>query len=184
MADTGAALPPDTGASDTGAMDSGAAGSCALFDASSMDDAAVAAGFESVWKVYRCYSCHQRASQLVDDAGNGIVLSGNNDGLGDSGTTYPPNLTNDPTGLGCWTNQQIQDAILDGKDNEGGALCVMPKFGSALTLPNSATPRPGTPMDAGTADEIIAYLRSLPAVHNSVPATTCPSPADAGSGDQ
>jgi hypothetical protein len=67
---------------------------------------------------------HQNPTQTVSDAGVGIVLSGNDAGLGDSGLTWPPNLTSDPaTGLGCWTDQQIQNAIVNGQDPEGGTLC-------------------------------------------------------------
>jgi hypothetical protein len=59
----------------------------------------------------------------------------------------------------------------------------MPKFGQPLTFPDGG-PKPGTPMDAGTAQAIIDYLRSLPPVKNQVPDTTCDagSPADAGGG--
>jgi hypothetical protein len=164
---------PDTG---TGKPDASDAGVCVAFDASALDDASVAAGFQQVWQVYRCAGCHQKPSQTVDDAGNGIVLSGNNNGLGDSGTIFPPNLTGDPTtGLRCWTDPQIQNAILTGVDNEGMTLCSpMPKFGSALTTADGG-PRPGFPMDAGTAQEIVDYLRSLPVAMNQVPDTTCPS---------
>jgi hypothetical protein len=165
-------------ASDAAISDGG--GTCEVFDASGLDEAAVAAGFQQVWQVYKCNGCHQNSSQVVDDAGHGIVLSGNNNGLGypanPNPTAFPPNLTNDPaTGLGCWNNQQIQDAILNGLDNEGGALCPsMPLWGHITT-------KPGTPMDAGTAQEIIAFLRSLPPVVNQVPDTTCVA-TDAGGG--
>ncbi len=157
--------------------------SCNVYDASMLDDASVAAGFTQVWKVYRCYTCHQKASQTVDDAGVGIVLSGNNNGLGDSGTIFPPNLTNEPTtGLGCWTDQQIMDAITQGKDPDGGALCPsMPVWGNALKTPDGG-PRAGTPMDAGTAQEIIDFMRSLPPVVNAVPDTTCNLDAGDGGG--
>ncbi len=157
---------------------------CEAFDAGALDDAAVAAGFEQMWQVYKCYSCHQKKSQIVDDAGKGIVLSGNNDGLGDSGTIFPPNLTPDPaTGVGCWTNQQLANAILEGIDQDGGALCPsMPKWGTAIALGDAGF-KPGTPMDAGTAQEIIEYLRSLPPVVNKVPDTTCGSGPDAGPPD-
>jgi hypothetical protein len=157
-----------------------AAAACAMFDASGLDEGSVAAGFQQVWQVYRCWGCHQGASQAVTDAGSGIVLSGNNAGLGDSGTIFPPNLTNDPTGIGCLTNQQVQDAILSGADPEGGTLCPsMPKWGHAMTIADGG-PRFGTPMDAGTAQEIVAFLRSLPPVMNTVMDTTCPA-MDSGS---
>jgi hypothetical protein len=161
----------------------GDGGTCVGFDASGLDDASVAAGFQQVWQVYRCWGCHQPGSDVVSDAGAGIVLSGNNAGLGDSGTIFPPNLTSDPaTGLGCWSDTQIQNAMLNGIDDQGRTLCrPMPKFGSPrLTADGGATP--GYPMDAGTAQEIIDYLRSLPVVVNKVTDTTCPSP-DGGPAD-
>jgi hypothetical protein len=182
-----AATPPDSGTTPDSATpdggptsDAGDAGACVLFDASGLDEASVAAGMAQVLQVYHCTSCHQRASQVID-AGHGVTLSGNNDGLRDSGTIFPPNLTNDPsTGLGCWTDPQIATAILTGVDNEGMALCPpMPKFGNPATTADGGL-RPGFPMDAGTAQEIVDYLRSLPAVVNQVPDTTCPAP---GGGD-
>ncbi len=160
-------------------LDAGSEGSstiqCVAFDASALDEASVAAGFEQVWQVYHCASCHQKTSQTVDDAGHGIVLSGNNDGLGDSGMIFPPNLTGDPTtGIGCWSNADIENAILEGLDQEGGALCKpMPKFGEPATTADGG-PKPGYPMDAGTAKEIVDYLRSLPVVVNETTDTTCP----------
>jgi hypothetical protein len=92
--------------------------------------------------------------------------------------TFPPNLTNDPTtGIGCYTDDQVINAILFGNDPTGGTLCpAMPKWGSITT-------RPGTPMDAGTAKEIVDFLRSLPPVVNHTTDTTCPAPSDAGSSD-
>jgi hypothetical protein len=153
---------------------------CRIFDASGLDDASVAAGFQQVWEVYRCFSCHQNPNQAVDSTGHGIVLSGNNLGLGNSGTIFPPNLTDDPgTGLGCWTDQQVEDAILKGDDPEGGTLCPpMPKYCTALTAPDGG-PRAGTPIDGGTAKQIVDFLRSLPVVTNAVTDTTCPA-ADGG----
>jgi hypothetical protein len=177
----------DVAADTTNDTSTDAPQACTVYDASMLDDASVAAGFTQVWKVYRCYTCHQKASQTVDEAGVGIVLSGNNNGLGDSGTIFPPNLTNEPTtGLGCWTDQQIMDAITQGKDPDGGALCPsMPVWGNALKTADGG-PRAGTPMDAGTAQEIIDFMRSLPPVVNAVPDTTCASsdagPSDAGDG--
>ena len=164
--------------SDGGGMDASDGGrTCIPYDASGLDEASVASGFQAAWTVYRCAGCHQKASQLIDDAGNGIVLSGNNNGIGDSGMTSPPNLTNDPsTGLGCYTDDQIRAAILNGTDPTGGTLCPsMPRWGNSLG-------RAGTPMDAGTAQQIVDFLRSLPPVVNEVTDTTC-STGDAGSGD-
>jgi hypothetical protein len=148
-------------------------GACALFDASGLDEASVQVGFNEVWQVYKCYRCHQNPTDLVDDAGNGILLNGNTVGLGDSGTIFPPNLTNSSVALGCWTDTQIATAILQGQDTEGGALCPpMPVYGSGSSI--------GRPMDAGTAQEIIDYLRSLQPSNQTTPDTTCASPGDGG----
>jgi hypothetical protein len=171
----------DTAADRSAADSTGDATSCVALDASGLDPSSVEAGFFAVWQVYRCQGCHQKSSQKVDDAGGGLVLSGNNDGIGDSGMVFPPNLTSDPTtGLGCWTDDQIQKAILHGTDQDGGKLCsVMPKFGNMLTLTDGAA-RAGTPMDSGTAAQIVDFLRSLGVVYNQVMDTTCPMMGGAG----
>ena len=57
----------------------------------------------------------------------------------------------------------------------------MPKF-SQPSLTADGGEKPGFPMDAGTAQEIVDYLRSLPVVVNKVTDTTCPS-GDAGPAD-
>ncbi len=165
--------------------------SCVVPDAAGLDAASVEAGFYAVWQVYKCNTCHQRRTSPVDDAGNGIVLSGNNDGLGDSGTIFPPNLTDDPTtGLGCWSDNDIVSAILHGTDRDGGSLCPsMPKWGDALmNVPPDGGIRTGTPMSQMTAQAIVDFLRSLPPVTNEVMDTTCAmmpeggALADAGDG--
>jgi len=171
-----------TTASDADAAADAAA--CVLFDASGLDEASVQAGKVALWTVYKCQACHQNASLMVDDAGNGLVLAGNDAGIGDSGMVFPPNLTSDPTtGLGCWTDTQIVNAILTGVDNDGKMLCpTMPKWGHALPTADGGT-RAGTPMDAGTAQQIVDFLRSLPSVTNKVTQTTCPMPPQDGGGD-
>ena len=74
------------------------------------------------------------------------------------GTFYGPNLTPDKeTGLGGWTNPQILAALQTGKRPDGRMLApVMPWHDyAALTKPD--------------ADAVVAFLRSLPPVHNKVP---------------
>jgi hypothetical protein len=133
--------------------------SCAV-DAGPLDDAEVALGMELV-TLHKCQNCH------------GVALSGNNDGVpsttAEGGLAYPPNLTSDPaTGLGCWTNAQIENAILNGIDNQGMALCnPMPLFGH---LGDAG-------LDPAQAADIVEFLRSLPVVVNNVPDTpSCPVP--------
>lgn len=98
-----------------------------------------------------CRGCH-----TADLSGNTVPV----------GIAYPKNLTPDvDSGLGCWTDDQIANAFLNGIDDEGEHLCVMPKFAGSID-------------DAGAA-ELVAYLRSIPAVSKVIPETTCPS-LDAG----
>jgi mono/diheme cytochrome c family protein len=147
--------------------------SCAV-DAGSFDSALVASGMSIVMN-HGCAGCH------------GGDLSGNNGGLSstnaEDGVAFPPNLTPDPiTGLGCWTNTEIENAILNGIDRGGHQLCnPMPAFAS---LSGSAG------LSTSDAEAVVAYLRSLPIVVNQVPATSMcvatdggASDADAGDGD-
>jgi len=144
---------PDATTSEASTADDsgGDDGGCVLYDASGLDDAAVSAGGALVTAL-KCRKCH------------GDLLSGNADGVQsiqtEGGLAYPPNLTPDPaTGLGCWTNAQIQNAFLNGIDNEGQPLCPpMPHFAEAG-------------VDAAAAAEIVAYLRSLHAVTANIPNT-------------
>ncbi|HEY8086563.1 MAG TPA: hypothetical protein VIF09_01920 [Polyangiaceae bacterium] len=139
----------------------GSGGVCTVFDAGPRDDAAIAAGLALI-KPRKCQQCH------------GDTLSGNNDGVQSPGLaiTYPPNLTPDPaTGLGCWTDDQIVTAILDGIDNEGQPLCPpMPKWGSVKDCG----------LDPTSAELVVRYLRSLQPMVNSVPSTDCTPSVDAG----
>jgi len=147
--------------------------SCAV-DAGPLDDAEIQLG-AAIISTHRCFDCH------------GQTLSGNNDGVpfaqDEGGFAYPPNLTSDPaTGLGCWTNDQIETAILNGIDNEGMPLCPpMPRFGH---LQDGG-------LDAAQAQAVIEYLRSIPVYMNQVPNTNCTfsdagpeaGPSDATTGD-
>jgi hypothetical protein len=163
----------DAGSSDAtleGAADAESEGgaeaeaSCAV-DAGPLDDAAIQLG-AAIISTHRCFDCH------------GQTLSGNNDGVAfaqdEGGFAYPPNLTSDPaTGLGCWTNDQIENAILNGIDNEGMPLCPpMPTFGH---LQDGG-------LDAAQVQAVIEYLRSIPIYMNQVPGTNCTF-SDAGPPD-
>jgi hypothetical protein len=160
----------DAGRSDVTIPDAGvdaeAEASCAV-DAGPLDDAEVALG-QAIVAAHRCPRCH------------GATLSGNFDGVSsptlEGGLAYPPNLTPDPaTGLGCWTNDQIENAFLNGIDNEGLPLCPpMPRFGHLTD---------GGEVDAGEARAVVEYLRSLPIFVNAVPSTPDCTVVDAGPQD-
>jgi hypothetical protein len=141
---------------------------CQPIDAGAIDQNQADAGMQLILQ-YHCYACHQATNQSLDASApfHGLILAGNSAGIGDSGT-YPPNLTPDPgTGLGCWTNQQIATALLDGIDDQDASLCIMPRFRGRFS-------DAGVDIDA-SADEIVEFLRSLPPVTNAVPSMACPS---------
>jgi len=149
----------DTDAGSDANADAGVEASCVAFDAGALDPSQIDAGKQLV-TILQCTSCH------------GEALSGNPDGVPSptaiGGTAYPKNLTSDPaTGLGCWTNDQIVNAILNGIDDEGLSLCApMPVFSSGANG-----------IGVTQAQAIVAYLRSLAPVSMNIPPTpACPVP--------
>lgn len=140
---------------------------CQPYDASMYDAATIAAGMVIVTQ-NSCFKCHQ--DQSIEA---GLILNGSDRSAGFGILAYPPNLTPDPaTGLGCWTDQQIANAILNGVDNQGVTLCVMPLFGKRFA---EAGLDPN-----GEASQIIAFLRSLRPACHQVPDSMCPVLGDAG----
>ncbi len=74
------------------------------------------------------------------------------------GVFHGPNLTPDTeTGLGAWTDKQIVDAMKRGVRPDGRVLAPIMPWRALANL---------TPQDARA---IVAYLRSVPPVKNSVP---------------
>jgi Cytochrome c len=149
----------DSGISGMDAAEEAEEASCAV-DAGPYSSAEVALGLQLVGQ-HKCENCH------------GSTLEGNNDGVPsltvEGGLAYPPNLTSDPaTGLGCWTDDQIENAILNGIDNMGMPLCPpMPRFGH----------EGDAGLDQAQAAAVVAYLRSLTHTVNNVPSTPdCPQP--------
>lgn len=159
----------DSSAATDGGRDGGAieAGECVPFDAAALSDAAIQAGLKIV-QARKCQTCH------------GQQLQGNQNGLpskgAEGGTAYPPDLTPDPeTGLGCWSNAEIERAFLHGIDNDGIPMCdPMPRFGEMGDAG----------IDEAGAAAVIAYLRSIPAIASpyipSTPACYPVPPADGG----
>lgn len=134
-----------------------------------LDDAAVAAGMALVLQL-KCANCHQ-----ATPADAGLTLEGKTTSLVDGGSVYPANLTPDKvTGIGCYTDTQLVEAILHAKDPADGGrrLCIMPAWATRVGL------------DGGSAEQIVQFLRSLPPVSHAIPDTTmCPSPPDGGTSD-
>jgi hypothetical protein len=114
-----------------------------------------------------CARCHQ--DEPVDA---GLILSGKmTTSVPDAGV-FPKNLTPDPaTGLGCWTDDQIINAFMNGIDDQGQTLC-------------SRMPLYRTRVDGGMPQQIVDFLRSIPAVNKAIPDTTvCPPLPEAGPPD-
>jgi hypothetical protein len=74
---------------------------------------------------------------------------------------YPPNLTSDEaTGLGTWTDEQIALAVRTGVDNTSLELCPQMKHFSTMT--------------DFEVFSIVKYLRSVPKVSQKIPRSVCP----------
>jgi hypothetical protein len=164
------ASPDATSAAEAG-VDAGpsedAGPTCVLVDAAMFSDAEVQAGLAIVTAM-QCHKCHGDDLQ-----GNSAGLPSTNE---DGGIAFPPDLTPDPdSGLGCWTTAQIERAFLYGIDNNGQPMCnPMPRFGE----------EGAAGIDEAGAGEVVAYLRSIPAVSNphitKNSACPLPVPVDAG----
>lgn len=77
--------------------------------------------------------------------------------LGPAGVLYSANLTPDEeTGIGTWTDEQIEVAVRIGINPSGRRLFPLMPYASYFNMAES------------DMDAIIAYLRSLPAVSNEV----------------
>lgn len=160
--------PPDSAAPDSGAIDgrSDAApdtgmpegGNCVGGGDAARDGAI---GMMAV-QALRCANCHQ--DEPVDA---GLILSGRLTSIVNDAGVFPANLTPDPMmGLGCWTDDQIINAFMNGINEKGQMLCGrMPMFAGRV--------------DAGVAQEIVNFLRSIQAVHKEIPETlVCPPPPE------
>jgi hypothetical protein len=107
-----------------------------------------------------CARCHQ--DEPVDA---GLILSGKLTTIVADASVFPRNLTPDPaTGLGCWTDDQIINAFMNGTSADGGMLCSrMPMYRNRI--------------DGGMPQQIVDFLRTVPAVNKAIPETTvCPPP--------
>src|SRR5262245_47355586 len=83
------------------------------------DAAAAGATRMALVQQLRCANCHP--DEPVDA---GLILSGKLTTTVADAAVFPRNLTPDPaTGLGCWTDQQIITAIMDGVNEQGMMLC-------------------------------------------------------------
>jgi len=112
-----------------------------------------------------CGSCHTSGA-LEGAPQMSLALAGSKIGiayanpLGNEtpGVVFPPNITPDnETGIGLWSDQQIEQAIRTGIGRHAGRrIAVMPWQGYAKMTEEDAT-------------AIVSYLRSIKPVHHRVP---------------
>lgn len=109
-----------------------------------------------VTTVMACGNCHTPVGPAGPDMAR--ALSGGLTFDEPPFTVTAPNLTSDPkTGLGEWTDAEIKAALVEGVRRDGTPLApVMPSSFYHVLSP--------TDLDA-----IVAYLRTLPPVENTVP---------------
>lgn len=123
----------------------------------------VARGEYLVKHVAACGDCHTpRKSDGSLDMTKWLAGSPNfadlDPGDATKGAIHAKNLTpHNGTGLGGWTDAEIKKAFLDGVSKDGTPLFpIMPYF----VFHN---------MTAADADAIVAYLKSIPAIDNTIP---------------
>jgi hypothetical protein len=94
-----------------------------------------------------CKSCH-----AADLAGSPEPIPGT--------TIYSSNITPDlDTGIGMWTDQELDEVMRLGKDDKGEAVCSPMPVYDQMTAQDSA--------------DIIAYMRSVPPVRRLVAQSQC-----------
>jgi len=84
------------------------------------------------------------------------------------GTLYVRNITSDPeTGIGAWTDAQVARAIRSGVSRHGRQLHWQGMIWDLLSN-----------LDEEDLRAIVAYLRTLPAVHQAIPSARAPAADD------
>ena len=115
--------------------------------------------------VLQCFICHSERDASLPGAppvearkGAGVVFSESEERL-----IVAPNITPDvETGAGGWTDDMLARAIREGIGHDGRALHPSMWYGSFAAL-----------SDEDLA-AVVAYLRSIPAVRNTLPRTRLP----------
>jgi mono/diheme cytochrome c family protein len=151
-----------TGVAATLAVALGAA-SCTTTATNTSEPAAMTAGQQVARGRYLattmgCVDCHTPGT-LFGAPDTTRTLAGSEMGwTGPWGTTYARNLTPDiETGIGSWTEAQIETALRTGVRPDGSP--ILPP----MPWPNL------TQMDEADMDALIAYLKSIPAVKHANP---------------
>ncbi|MCL5778188.1 cytochrome c [Limibaculum sp. FT325] len=113
-----------------------------------------------------CTGCHTQHSPDFEPI-EGMHLAGSGMGfdMGPMGIVWPPNLTPDATGLAAWSDAEIVAAVRTGVRPDGRVLVPIMPWRSYAALSDE------------DAAALVAYLRSLPPVSNTVPGPIGPGEA-------
>ncbi len=120
-----------------------------------------ARGAYLVNSVMGCTDCHTPVDPATGAPQMDKYLAGRQPYEGPWGIVYGGNITPDEgTGIGAWTDEEVQRAILTGVGKDGRRLILMPWFAySSLTTED--------------AEAVVFYLKNdLPAVENQIPAAS------------
>ena len=144
------------------------------------DEEAMIERGEYLARIARCVACHTptmeefTAEELTKeqeitlalynfstlDVEDNLLAGGNRFNLGPAGAVFASNLTSDEgTGLGGWTDEEIEAALRIGVAPDGRRLHPIMPYNSYYSWPQS------------DIDAIIAYLRTVPAIENEVDRT-------------
>lgn len=154
--DSGQQETADTPAAETGAY---------MFDRSPVPPSPPASdllgrGEYLVESIVGCGNCHNGR----DDEGKfveGLEYAGNFVIAEEGFTAYAPNITPDPeTGIGEWTDEEVERAIRQGISRDGRVM------GPPMAFPYYHD------ISSNDMAAIIAYIRSRPAVRREIPAST------------
>jgi hypothetical protein len=123
---------------------------------------------ETLIKNNTCPTCHSPDGKSATDLSGGTKDLITEFGKHAQGSNLTPDMA---TGLGTWTDDQIKNAILHGKRNDGSQLCsVMYIFGTPCNASEQSCLGPLSDSDVTT---IVGYLKGLPATSHKVDISSC-----------
>jgi mono/diheme cytochrome c family protein len=130
---------------------------CAGAGARAADEDLVTRG-QYLVTIMDCTGCHTPGA-LVGKPDADRRLAGSSIGFGfPGGVVYPPNLTPDrETGLGAWTDAEIERAVRRGQSRDGRPLVPIMPWPSYAVLSDA------------DARAVVTYLRSLRPIRHAVP---------------
>ncbi|MBI5216634.1 MAG: c-type cytochrome [Ignavibacteriae bacterium] len=110
-------------------------------------------------EVFGCADCHSPFTEGRSVMEQFRMAGGSRWRIGPYGDFYTPNLTSDKeTGLGNWTDEEIKEAITKGIVRGGRRMLPFPMGWTGYSM-----------LTKNDLNAIVAYLRTIPPVHNKIP---------------